>query len=207
MNVNEELKRYIEQNIFPRYKLNDKGHQIEHINYVINRCYKLSKNMDIDNNMLYVIAAYHDIGYYVDYKNHEIVSAQIMYNDTNLNNFFNDKNLIIMKEAIEDHRASLNREPRSIYGKILSSADRNIDVDDSLKRIYLYSITHFNKLSEEETIEECYKHTLEKFGNGGYANFFVEDMEYNNYLKELRNLLNNKKEFVERLKEIKTKIK
>ena len=207
MNVNEELKRYIEQNIFPRYKLNDKGHQIEHINYVINRCYKLSKNMDIDNNMLYVIAAYHDIGYYVDYKNHEKVSAQIMYNDTNLNNFFNDKNLIIMKEAIEDHRASLNREPRSIYGKILSSADRNIDVDDSLKRIYLYSITHFNKLSKEETIEECYKHTLEKFGNGGYANFFVEDMEYNNYLKELRNLLNNKKEFVERLKEIKTKIK
>ena len=187
MNVNEELKRYIEQNIFPRYKLNDKGHQIEHINYVINRCYKLSKNMDIDNNMLYVITAYHDIGYYVDYKNHEKVSAQIMYNDTNLNNFFNDKNLIIMKEAIEDHRASLNREPRSIYGKILSSADRNIDVDDSLKRIYLYSITHFNKLSEEETIEECYKHTLEKFGNGGYANFFVEDMEYNNYLKELRN--------------------
>ena len=79
MNVNEELKRYIEQNIFPRYKLNDKGHQIEHINYVINRCYKLSKNMDIDNNMLYVIAAYHDIGYYVDYKNHEKVSAQIMY--------------------------------------------------------------------------------------------------------------------------------
>lgn len=207
MNVNEELKRYIEQNIFPRYKLNDKGHQIEHINYVINRCYKLSKNMDIDNNMLYVIAAYHDIGYYVDYKNHEKVSAQIMYNDTNLNNFFNDKNLIIMKEAIEDHRASLNREPRSIYGKILSSADRNIDVDDSLKRIYLYSITHFNKLSEEETIEECYKHTLKKFGNDGYANFFAEDTDYDNYLKELCDLLGNKKEFVERLKEIITKIK
>ena len=207
MNVNEELKRYVEQNIFPQYILNDKGHQIEHIKYVINRCSKLSKNMDVDNNMLYIIAAYHDIGYHIDYKNHEIVSAQIMYNDINLNKFFSNENLIIMKEAIEDHRASLDREPRSIYGKLLSSADRNIDVDDSLKRIYLYSITHFNKLSEKETIEECYKHTLEKFGNGGYANFFVEDMEYNNYLKELRNLLNNKKEFVERLKEIKTKIK
>lgn len=163
--------------------------------------------MDVDNNMLYVIAAYHDIGYHVDYKNHEKVSAQIMHNDTNLNKFFNDKNLIIMKEAIEDHRASLNREPRSIYGKILSSADRNIDVDDSLKRIYLYSITHFDRNSEEETIEECYKHTLEKFGNDSYANFFAEDMEYNNYLKGLRNLLSNKKEFVERLKEIITKIK
>lgn len=207
MNVNEELKRYVEQNIFPQYILNDKGHQIEHIKYVINRCSKLSKNMDVDNNMLYIIAAYHDIGYHIDYKNHEIVSAQIMYNDINLNKFFSNENLIIMKEAIEDHRASLDREPRSIYGKLLSSADRNIDVDDSLKRIYLYSITHFNKLSEKETIEECYKHTLKKFGNNGYANFFVEDTDYNNYLKELQYLLNNKEKFIERLKDIITKIK
>ena len=207
MNVNEELKRYIEQNIFPQYILNDKGHQIEHIKYVINRCYKLSKNINVDINMLYVIAAYHDIGYEIDYKNHEKVSAQIMYNDTNLKKFFSNKSLIIMKEAIEDHRASLNRDPRSIYGKLLSSADRNIDVDDSLKRIYLYSITHFNKISEEETIEECYNHTLEKFGYNGYANFFVEDMDYNNYLRELHYLLNNKEKFIERLKEIITKIK
>lgn len=207
MNVNEELKRYVEQNIFPQYILNDEGHQIEHIKYVINRCYKLSKNMDVDNNMFYVIAAYHDIGYHIDYKNHEIVSARIMYNDINLNKFFSNENLIIMKEAIEDHRASLDREPRSIYGKLLSSADRNIDVDDSLKRIYLYSITHFNKLNEDETIEECYNHTLKKFGNDGYANFFVEDADYNNYLKELHNLLNNKEKFIERLKDIITKIK
>ena len=205
MNVNEKLKRYIEQSVFPQYKLNDKGHQIEHIKYVINRCYKLSKNMNIDIDMLYVIAAYHDIGHHVDYKNHEKVSAQIMYNDANLKKFFSNEHL--MKEAIEDHRASLDREPRSIYGKLLSSADRNIDVDDSLKRIYLYSITHFNKLSEEETIEECYKHTLKKFGNNGYANFFLEDNDYNNYLKELHNLLSNKEKFIERLKKIISKIK
>ena len=52
---------------------------------MINRCSKLSKNMDVDNNMLYVITTYHDIGYHIDYKNHEIVSAQIMYNDIYLN--------------------------------------------------------------------------------------------------------------------------
>ena len=163
--------------------------------------------MNIDNNMLYVVAAYHDIGYHIDYKNHEIVSAQIMYNDINLSKFFSYENLIIMKEAIEDHRASLDREPRSIYGKLLSSADRNINIDDSLRRIYLYSIAHFNKLSEKETIEECYKHTLKKFGIDGYANFFVEDNEYNNYLKELQYLLSNKEKFIERLKDIITKIK
>ena len=207
MNLNKKLKRYIEQYVFPQYKLNDKGHQINHVEYVINRCYKLSKNMNIDINMLYVIAAYHDIGHYVDYKNHEKASAQIMYNDENLKNFFSDEQLIIMKEAIEDHRASLDREPRNIYGKILSSADRNIDVNDSLKRIYLYSITHFSKFSEDETIEECYQHTLKKFGNDGYANFFLEDTDYSNSLKELRNLLNDKEKFIARLKEIISKIK
>lgn len=78
---------------------------------------------------------------------------------------------------------------------------------DSLKRIYLYSITHFDNLNDDETIEECYKHTLKKFGNDGYANFFLEDMEYNNYLKELHNLLNNKEKFIERLKKIISTIK
>jgi len=200
MNLKEDLKMYIESNIFPKYKRNEKGHQIDHINYVINRCFELCKNKDIDINMLYTIAAYHDIGYYIDYKNHEIISAKIMYKDENLKKFFNNEQLRIMKEAIEDHRASLNRRPRSIYGELISSADRNIDVDESLRRIYFYSIEHFSELSEEETIEECYNHTSKKFSEYGYANFFLEDKKYDNYLKELRNLLNNKEKFIEKLR-------
>ncbi len=200
MNLKEDLKLYIESNIFPKYKRNEKGHQIDHINYVINRCFKLCKNKDIDINMLYTIAAYHDIGYYIDYKNHEIISAKIMYEDQNLKKFFNEEQLRIIKEAIEDHRASLNRRPRSIYGELISSADRNIDVDESLRRIYFYSVEHFSELSKEETIQECYTHTFAKFSEGGYAHFFLEDKDYDNYLKELRNLLNNKDKFIEKLK-------
>lgn len=200
MNLKEDLKMYIESNIFPKYIRNEKGHQIDHINYVINRCFELCKNKNIDINMLYTIAAYHDIGYYIDYKNHEIISAKIMYKDENLKKFFNNEQLRIMKEAIEDHRASLNRRPRSIYGELISSADRNIDVDESLRRIYFYSIEHFSELSEEETIEECYNHTSKKFSEDGYANFFLEDKKYDNYLKDLRNLLNNKEKFIEKLR-------
>lgn len=207
MILNEELKIYIENNVFPQYDKNENGHKIDHINYVINRCFELCKDKDIDFNMLFTIAAYHDIGYHIDSTNHEIISAQIMYEDENLKNFFDEKQLKIMKEAIEDHRASLDREPRSIYGKLVSSADRNINVDESLRRIYFYSIEHFNELNEDETIEECYKHTLKKFGKNGYANFFLEDEKYENYLKELRYLLNNKEEFIVRLRKIISEIK
>ncbi len=207
MKLNEKLRVYIENNVFPQYNKNDKSHKIDHINYVINRCFELSKNKDIDINMLYVIAAYHDIGYHIDFKNHEFISAQIMYEDENLKKFFDDHQLQIMKEAIEDHRASLDREPRSIYGKLVSSADRNINVDDSLKRIYLYSVEHFNELNEDETIEECYKHTLKKFDKGGYVKFFFKDEKYEDYLNELRHILDNKEEFKSRLKKIISSIK
>lgn len=200
--INEELKIYIENSVFPEYSKNENGHKIDHINYVINRCFSLSKNKNIDINMLYVIAAYHDIGYHINSKNHEIISAKIMYEDENLKRFFDENQLKIMKEAIEDHRASLDRKPRGIYGELISSADRNIDVDESLRRIYFYSIEHFSELTKEEHIEECYKHTLKKFGEYGYANFFLEDKDYDNYLKELRNLLDNKEEFIKRLKKI-----
>lgn len=202
MNLNNELKKYIESNIFPQYNKNEKGHQIDHINYVISRCFELCESKDIDINMLFTIAAYHDIGYHIDSKNHEIISAQIMYEDKKLKDFFNEKQLKIMKEAIEDHRASLDRKPRNIYGELVSSADRNISVDESLKRIYFYSIEHFKELDEEETIEECYNHALKKFGEDGYASFFLDDKKYENYLKELRYLLINKEKFNEKLQKI-----
>lgn len=206
MILNEKLMKYIENNIFPEYDKNDNGHKIDHIKYVINRCFKLSKDKDIDLNMLFVIASYHDIGHHINSKNHEIVSAQIMYKDEKLKNFFNKAQLKIMKEAIEDHRASLDREPRSIYGKIISSADRNVDVDESLRRIYIYSIENLKNLTRTEHIEECYKHVLKKFGKNGYSKFFFEDKEYENYLDELQYLLNNKEEFIIRFNKIISKM-
>lgn len=202
MNLNQVLKKYVENNILPLYDKNEAGHKIDHINYVINRCFELCNNLNVDINMLYVVAAYHDIGYHIDYKNHEKVSAKIMYEDKELKKFFDEKQLKIMKKAIEDHRASLNKEPRNIYGKLISSADRNINVDESLKRIYYYSIEHFNELDEDKTIEECYQHALNKFGKNGYINFFFEDEKYKNYLKELNYLLNDKEKFIERLKKV-----
>lgn len=81
---------------------------------------ELSKNYDVDFNVLYVAAAYHDIGHHINTKEHEIISARIMYNDLNLRKYLSDKNIEIIKEAIEDHRASSNHIPRSIYGKILA---------------------------------------------------------------------------------------
>jgi len=200
--VNKELVNYIEKNVFPNYFKNDKGHQVEHITDVIERSFELSKNLNVDNNMVYTIAAYHDYGSYIDRKNHEKVSAKIMFEDANLQEFFTEEERIIIKEAIEDHRASLKGEPRSIYGKIVSSADRNIDIDVYIKRVYAHTSVYYPEYTRDEHLEWIYKHMEKKFGPSGYAKMYLEDQLYEDYLKKVISLISEKEKFVEKFNEV-----
>ena len=198
MQINEDLKKYIEENIFPEYSKNEPAHNIEHIKYVIRRSFKFADTVpNINYNMVYTIAAYHDIGHHIDSKRHEIISGEIMSKDENLKNFFSEQELIVIKEAIEDHRASSNHEPRSIYGKIVSTADRNNTVESCLRRSYTYNKKLHPEYDEEKIFEDCHFHLNDKFGENGYAKFFFKDEEYEKFLKDIRELLSDKKKFIE----------
>lgn len=198
MQINEDLKKYIEENIFPEYSKNEPAHNIEHIKYVISRSFKFADTVpNINYNMVYTIAAYHDIGHHIDSKRHEMISGEIMSKDENLKKFFSKEELNVIKEAIEDHRASSDHEPRSIYGKIVSTADRNNTVESCLRRSYTYGKKLEPNFTDEELFERAYKHLNMKFGENGYAKFFFKDEEYENFLKDIRELLSDKKRFIE----------
>ena len=198
MQINEDLKKYIEENIFPEYSKNEPAHNIEHIKYVISRSFKFADTVpNINYNMVYTIAAYHDIGHHIDSKRHEMISGEIMSKDENLKKFFSKEELNVIKEAIEDHRASSDHEPRSIYGKIVSTADRNNTVESCLRRSYTYGKKLEPNFTDEELFERAYKHLNMKFGKNGYAKFFFKDEEYENFLKDIRELLSDKKRFIE----------
>lgn len=199
--INEELEKYIKKKIFPLYLNNDGGHDINHIKYVINRSLNFASMIDnINLDMVYVIASYHDVGEGIDRKNHERVSSDMLRNDFELRKYFNDEEINIMCDAVLEHRASLNREPRSIYGKIVSSADRNTDVNDILYRTYEYVLKHRGYLEIDEIINRAYNHITDKFGIDGYAcnKMYFDDEEYTLFLKEIRNLLNDKEKFKEK---------
>ena len=197
--INTKLKEYIEENIFPKYSKNEQAHGISHIKTVIKRSFDLVRDNDLDVNldMVYVIAAYHDIGHYIDSKTHEIISADIMYKDSKLKEFFKDEELLIIKEAIEDHRASSKNNPRSIYGEIVSSADRNNTVNDCLRRTYSYGKKLDPNATDSELYERAYDVLVKKFGEGGYAKYFFKDKQYEEFLKDIRKLLKNKKKYIE----------
>ena len=202
MEINNKLKEYIENNIFPKYKNNDKAHDINHILSVINRSLELAKNYDVDLNMVYTIATFHDLGHSIDKDNHENISAEIFMSDDKIKSFFNSEQIKIIEEAIRDHRASLKGTPRSIYGKIVSDADRSIDVSISIARGYHYSLKHNPHFTLNEHIENCYEHANNKFGENGYIRFWLNDKKNIKALKEYRKILKNKNEYIKLFKKI-----
>ena len=205
MQINDKLKKYIKKNVFPSYQKNDNAHDINHIKYVIDRSLKFADRVDgINYDMVYTIASFHDIGHYIDAKNHEKISSEMLLKDDNLKKFFSDEEIKIMVEAVEDHRASLEYEPRSVYGKIVSAADRNTSIDSMLERTYNYRLKHMPNAPLEEVIEDSKKHIVEKFGKDGYANktMYFEDEDFNKFLEDVKELTSDAKAFRKRYIEV-----
>lgn len=182
-----ELRTYVESCILPEYsKL--PGHTDVHITQVINRSFNFSKQVpDVDINMVYVVAAYHDLGRLVDDENHHIHSARILQNDKKLREYFTEQQINIMAEAIEDHRASNMNEPRNIYGKIVSSADRNTNIYDMLERVYDHTKSRNLDKSDSDVIEIARKHLREKYSPSGYASkkMYFEDPDFQRVLLQV----------------------
>ena len=207
--MNKELKEYIESNVFPEYSKNESGHGLGHIKYVIDRSFELVKenNLDVNLDIVYTVAAYHDIGHHIDSKIHEIISADIMSKDKNLSKYFNKEELKIIKEAIEDHRASSKDEPRTIYGKIVSSADRNNTIEDCLRRTYTYGLKLNPDATDEELFLRAHDVLSKKFGEGGYAKFYFKDKQYEKFLKDIRKLLKDKDKYINTQRDYINKLK
>lgn len=205
-NVNISLKKYIEDNIFPLYEDNIGGHGIEHIESVINRSFELINefNLDVDSNMVYVIAAFHDIGYKTNPKEHEEVSSEMFLNNEEMKKYFNEDEIKTIAEAIVDHRASLEYEARSIYGKIVSSADREIYASRVLKRSLLFQKDKLKDKDHDimDVIENSYQKLFSKYGKDGYAKMYFPDKKYNDFLCEMHDILNDKDKFINIEKQI-----
>lgn len=199
--MNKELKQYIDENILPKYDDNIGGHGINHIKTVIDRCFEIIEefNIDVNEDMIYTIASFHDIGYKENPDEHEEISSRIFLSDDNIKKFFTEEQIQLIAEAIIDHRASLEYEARSIYGKIVSSADRETSVRNMLERTFLYQSDKHKEemLTVEQVINYSYKKLSSKYGKGGYAKMYYPDKKYKEYLETMQSLLQNKDKFVQ----------
>ena len=203
-NVNPKLKAYIEGNIFKQYNKNDKGHGILHILEVIRRSFALNQNLDLglDNNMIYAIASYHDLGKYIDSDIHEKIAADIFIKDENMKEYFNEEQRIIIKEAIEDHRSSKKDHPRSKYGELISSADRNTRIEIVFIRSFFVAHERTPDMIIEEYLDFTYKRLSKRYSEEEPENMFLEDDDYKNFLRDMRELLKHEDEFKQKYCEV-----
>ena len=186
------LHEYIEQQILPRYAAFDKGHQRDHAQSVIQESLLLAKEHGADLDMAYTIAAYHDLGLEVDRELHHIHSGEILMADTVLPQFFTDEQREIMREAVEDHRASSKHAPRTIYGAIVAEADRHINPETILRRTLQFGMKQNPDADFEWHFDRAYEHMLEKYAEGGYMRLWLNSKRNVEGLTALRAIIHDK---------------
>lgn len=193
---------YLHQQIIPKYKNLDAAHQIDHVEQVIHDALFIARSHHVDLDMVYVIACFHDLGLLVDRKSHHLIGGKMLEDDLMIQSYFREENIKIMKEAIEDHRASIEYPPRSIFGKIIAEADRNLDPMTILKRTIQYGLKHSNELSKEAQLKRAYDHILEKYGPHGYLKLWLRTEQNERGLQKIHMLLENKSHLLDILNQI-----
>lgn len=190
--VNKELQQYIEEHILPRYDRHDAAHRRNHADIVIAQSLALARNYDVDVNMVYTIAAYHDTGIIHGRECHHTESKRILLEDRELERWFTPEERAIMGDAVEDHRASSKSEPRTIYGRIVAEADRIIEPRSIIRRTVQYTLTNYPELGREDGYERMVEHLNEKYNYGGYLRLWIEESENGRRLEELRQIIADK---------------
>ena len=187
--VNPELRAYITENIIPRYDAFDKGHRRDHAETVIAQALAFCEFYDVDPDMVYAAAAYHDTGLSEDRSTHHIVSARIIRADRQLRKWFSEGQIDIIADAAEDHRASSDHEPRTIYGRIVAEADRQIVPKTVIRRTVQYGLGHYPELDKEGHWRRMLEHMAEKYAEGGYLKLWIPESPNAARLRELRSVI------------------
>jgi len=196
--LNPELVRYVEADIIPRYAAFDKAHREDHVRKVIDETMNMSVHYDVDENVLYAAAAFHDTGLVDGRDMHHLSSGRIVRNDPNLRKWFTPELIEVIAQAAEDHRASNGNEPRSIYGKIVAEADRDIEPMRILRRTVQYGMEHYPDLDKEGHWRRMLDHLAEKYDYCGYLKLYIPESRNAVGLQALRDIIH----YPERLRNI-----
>lgn len=191
--VNLDIMAFVEQNILPRYNAFGASHGLAHVQRVISNSLELARQLGADINMAYVIAAYHDLGMAGPRAIHHITGGKILAADQRLRRWFSEAQIKVMKEAVEDHRASASHAPRSIYGKIVAEADRDLDKETVFTRAIEFGLEHYPQLDREQQWQRFNSHMEEKYGSHGYIHLWISNSPNEQRLKEIQSIIADKR--------------
>lgn len=190
--ISPKIIDYVEREIIPRYASFDKAHREDHVRMVIEQSLKLVEHEPSMNaDMVYVIAAFHDLGLINGRENHHKDSRKILEADKFIAVCFPPEQIRIMGEAVEDHRASNGHKPRNEYGLIVAEADRFIEPETIIRRTIQYGLANYPPLDKAGHYQRTINHLNEKYGPNGYLKVWIPWSDNAVNLKKLHALLSD----------------
>ena len=187
--MNTALKRYIYEEVVPRYSEFDAAHKEDHALTVIDQALELMRRRgdwlagqtdaadiwrsEICEDILLAAAACHDLGLVNGRERHHLDSGEIIRADVRLREWFDESEIEIIAQAAEGHRASGTTVPRSIYGMIVAEADRVIEGETIIRRTIQFGFKHYPSLDRDGHIARAVEHLNEKYGRGGYLKLWI----------------------------------
>lgn len=195
--VTPSLRNYVEAEILPRYNHFDAAHRLDHIQTVMAQSMELRNMLEkqgtanLNPDMVYTIAAYHDTGVVEGREHHHLVSGRIIRGDKQLTQWFTPDEIETMAQAAEDHRASSSAMPRSLYGQIVAEADRDIEPVTIVRRTIQYGLSHYTGLDREAQWQRTLQHLHEKYAEGGYLKLYIPCSRNARQLEKLRQLISD----------------
>lgn len=180
---------YIEREVLPRYERFDAAHREDHAQMVIKQSLEIARHYPVIQEMVYAIVAFHDLGLEVDRKTHHLESGRIVRKTEQLKEWFSLEEIETIAQAVEDHRASSDHEPRSIYGKIVAEADRYIVPEKIIERTIQYGLDHYPELDKEGHWRRTLDHLHEKYAEGGYLKLWFPESPNVARLESLREII------------------
>ena len=184
--IEKGLEAYVEEEIIPRYRDFDAAHREDHARTVSSRSLAFAEHYDVDRNMVFAAAAFHDTGLAEGRKTHHLASGKIIREDPRLGEWFSEEQIETIAQAAEDHRASSDNAPRSSYGRIVGEADRLIDGETIVRRTIQYGLDHYPELDKEGHWQRMLAHLKEKYDYGGYLKLWIPESPNAGRLEEFR---------------------
>lgn len=185
---------YINERILPMYDNFDGAHQRDHAISVIDASLAAAKDLGVNPEICYIVAAFHDIGLTISREFHHIESARLFRENEYIKSLLSDQIINLIAQAIEDHRASSKNLPRSIFGIIVADSDRLLEPRTVVSRTIKFGIARYSS-SFDMQLERCYDHISKKYSREGYLKYYIPTIQDINNREKLYKLAEDKKAF------------
>ena len=99
---------------------------------------------------------------------------------------------------MEDHRASASHAPRSVYGRIVAEADRDLDPEQVFLRAVQFGLSNYPQLDKERQWKRFLEHMENKYSVNGYIKLWIPQSDNARKLSLLRDTISDR----ERLRDV-----